>query len=207
MAPSGPPELPAERLPLPTEVLSSISRTSGQVSDQPNDPASKKSKVARKEKTVDSSPKNGRRSAQKAPPVANVKRLVVGAGRAAKRLVSEHNEKRGGDGARSTGRDQVFLNLGIDFGTSFTKVCFRDVGTEDSILVTFDATSADDALLPSIVAVDKTGTLYTADQAPRGAVLVPYLKMRLAGSPIGEDLPVVDGVDLGSREATCALAS
>ncbi|RWE54184.1 hypothetical protein [Mesorhizobium sp.] len=212
VAPPGPSELPAERLPLPTEVLSSVSRTSGQVPDQPYDPASKKSKADRKEKTVDSRPKNGRRSAQKPTPVANVKRLVVGAGRAAKHLVAEHNEKRGGDGlrqhdARSTGRDQVFLNLGIDFGTSFTKVCFRDVGTEDSFLVTFDAISAHDALLPSIVAVDKKGTLYTADQAPRGAVLVPYLKMRLAGSPIGEDLPVVDGVDLGSREATCALAS
>ncbi|MER9876812.1 hypothetical protein [Mesorhizobium sp. M0195] len=210
VAPLGPTEFPAERLPLPTEVPPTVSQTSGQLPDQLYDPASKKSKATRK--TVDSRPKNGQRSTQKPTPVAKVKRLVVGAGRAAKRLVAEHNEKRSGDGlgqpsARSTGRDQVFLNLGIDFGTSFTKVCFRDVGTEDSFLVTFDAASAHDALLPSIVAVDKKGTLYTADQAPRGAVLVPYLKMRLAGSPIGEDLPVVDGVDLGSREATCALAS
>ncbi|WP_155922385.1 hypothetical protein [Mesorhizobium sp. L103C131B0] len=212
VAPPGPTELPPERLPLPTKVPPTVSRTSGQIPDRPNDPAPKKSKATRKEKTVDSRPNDGRKAAQKLAPVARVKRLVVGAGRTAKRLVAEHNEKRGGDGLRqpsprSTGRDQVFLNLGIDFGTSFTKVCFRDVGTEDSFLVTFDATSAHDAMLPSIVAVDKTGTLYTADQAPRGAVLVPYLKMRLAGSPIGEDLPVVDGVDLGSGEATCALAS
>ncbi len=103
--------------------------------------------------------------------------------------------------------EQVFINLGVDFGTSFTKVCFRDTGTEDSFVVTFDAETSDDALQPSVVAVDKKGRLYAADEAPRGAALIPYLKMRLAGVPIIDSLPIVGGVNLASDEATRALAS
>lgn len=103
--------------------------------------------------------------------------------------------------------EQVFINLGVDFGTSFTKVCFRDPGTEDSFVVTFDAETADGALQPSVVAIDKKGTLYAGDEAPRGATLIHFLKMRLAGVSIDDTLPTIGGVDLGSDGATRALAS
>jgi len=104
---------------------------------------------------------------------------------------------------------KVYINLGIDFGTSFTKVCFRDVGTEESGIVTFDADDADGALIPTLVAVGNDGQLAIADEVfeDRDYVFVPYIKMRLAGSTFGEMLPTADAVDLNGDEAVAALSS
>lgn len=102
----------------------------------------------------------------------------------------------------------VALNLGIDFGTSFTKVCYRDVGTEESGVAAVGH-GFKKALVPSVVAISGTGRLYLADntRVPKSAVLVPYLKMRLAGAPIGDTLPSVAGFDLNHPECTRALAA
>ncbi|TXR47500.1 hypothetical protein [Phyllobacterium endophyticum] len=103
---------------------------------------------------------------------------------------------------------RVSLNLGIDFGTSFTKVCFRDVGTEESGVVTFGSRTAENAVIPTIVAVDHKGRLYVGDDIPRGVKVtaIPYLKMRLAGEPI-DDTQTVAGYDLKARHVICALTS
>lgn len=100
----------------------------------------------------------------------------------------------------------VAINLGIDFGTSFTKVCYRDVGTEESGVV---AVGSADPLVQSDVVISKSGKLYLSDAARslKAPVRVPYLKMRLAGVPIGDNLPTVLGVDLSRIAATKALAS
>lgn len=100
----------------------------------------------------------------------------------------------------------VAINLGIDFGTSFTKVCYRDVGTEESGVV---AVGTADALLDSVVVVSRTGKLYLTDAAKslKASIRVPYLKMRLAGVPIGDSLPPVRGIELSSEAATKALAA
>lgn len=111
---------------------------------------------------------------------------------------------------RAPGRPRtVAINLGIDFGTSFTKVCFRDVGTEESGVVTFDAADADGALIPTVVAVGKDGHLEIADEISddRDFVFIPYLKMRLAGSTFGESRATVGDVDLNGEEAVAALSS
>lgn len=100
----------------------------------------------------------------------------------------------------------MFLNLGIDFGTSFTKVCFRDSGTEETFPVLLGQ-ETDGGMLKSAVSVAIDGTLYLIDEAPRGSKSVPYLKMRLAGVPIDGPLPVVRGIDLASDEAVRAIAS
>jgi len=112
--------------------------------------------------------------------------------------------------ARTPGRpSSVSINLGIDFGTSFTKICFRDVGTEESGVITFDANDAEGAFIPTIVAIGKNGDLWTSDEAPGGqsCVLIPYLKMRLADSTIGDKLPEVLGIDLNTEESVSALSS
>lgn len=126
--------------------------------------------------------------------------------RPAKRAVRAEADRSGHDDVGPIQFEQVFINLGVDFGTSYTKVCFRDTGTEESFVVTFDAETLEGALLPSAVAIDKKGKLYAADEAPRGATLVRYLKMRLAGVPISNELPTIGGVDLASDRATRALA-
>jgi hypothetical protein len=104
-------------------------------------------------------------------------------------------------------RPPAHINLGIDFGTSFTKVCYRDVGTERSALATIG--KHDEAMLSTVVAVSPQGKLFLADEAPRTGrlVTVPYLKMRLAGKALGEPLPAISGHDLSSPESQRVLAS
>jgi hypothetical protein len=101
----------------------------------------------------------------------------------------------------------VAINFGIDFGTSFTKVCFRDVGTEESGVATFGERAGH--LLPTVVAIDSSGTLFCADEAPTGSGItrIPYLKMRLAGASFGSPLPVIRGIDLNDQAAVRALSS
>lgn len=103
----------------------------------------------------------------------------------------------------------VAVNFGIDFGTSFTKVCFRDVGTEESGIVAFGAEQASGHLLPTIVAIDNAGKLFCGDEVPSGRPVtrIPYLKMRLAGANFGSTLPATAGVDLNDPLAVRALSS
>lgn len=103
----------------------------------------------------------------------------------------------------------VALNLGIDFGTSFTKVAFRDLGTDHSGIVTFGARSTSGALIPSVVMVGLDGRLLLqhADNRGGAAVSVRYLKMRLADPDLPEPLVVLDGTDLNSDNVIRALSS
>ena len=88
----------------------------------------------------------------------------------------------------------LVLNLGIDFGTSFTKVCFRDVARDRSEIVTFtdDVTHLEGALLPTKIGVLSDGTLIAgltaAEWKPyenQVQTTVEFIKMRLANC----DLP------------------
>ncbi len=102
----------------------------------------------------------------------------------------------------------VAINLGIDFGTSFTKVCYRDVGTEESGVAAIGE-GLKTALLPSIVNVSANGRLALDDRKFRqpGSVAVTYLKMRLAGSPITNDGPAIAGINLHDSASVKALAA
>ena len=81
------------------------------------------------------------------------------------------------------------LNLGIDFGTSFTKVCFRDVARKGSEIVTFtdEDTHLEEALLPTKIGILPDGTLITGLTASEWKpyenqvqTTVEFIKMRLA---------------------------
>ena len=92
------------------------------------------------------------------------------------------------------------INLGIDFGTSFTKVCFRDVGEEQSGIVTFGTNFTNKAMIPSVVVIDDNGILYLAknqDYQHQDTKIIPYLKMHLAGMslPISLPISIFDGRD------------
>jgi hypothetical protein len=101
----------------------------------------------------------------------------------------------------------VALNLGIDFGTSFTKVCYRDVGTEESGVVGIGE-GLKQALLPSVVLVSPDGRLSLSDGVQRpGCVAVTYLKMRLAGTPIADDITKAVCAELSDIATVKALAA
>lgn len=85
--------------------------------------------------------------------------------------------------------EDLVLNLGIDFGTSFTKVCFRDVARERSEIVTFtdEVTHLQEALLPTKIGILSDGRLITGLTASEWEpyesqvqTTVEFIKMRLA---------------------------
>ncbi|MGO8249016.1 hypothetical protein [Rhizobium johnstonii] len=118
-------------------------------------------------------------------------------------VVSNDTPRRSAPKARP-----LAINLGIDFGTSFTKVCFRDLGSEVSGTVAAGK-GGKEALVPSIVAIGSAGQLFFGDSVSgkKSTVIIPYLKMRLAGGPIGERLPELEGIDLNKAESVRALAA
>ena len=87
---------------------------------------------------------------------------------------------------------QLDLNLGIDFGTQFTKVCIRDTALERSWVVTFANVNnstrlLDQALLPTKVCICSDGSLLAGltksewqQQEQTFSVAIDYIKMRLA---------------------------
>src|SRR5689334_12439608 len=90
----------------------------------------------------------------------------------------------------------LYINLGIDFGTSFTKVCYRDVGREASGIVDFSSqhSSWPDALIPSLIRLGPSGKILAAIPAPNGQITrngwatVDQIKMRLAGLDLQQEL-------------------
>jgi len=84
--------------------------------------------------------------------------------------------------------EALALNLGIDFGTSFTKVCFRDVARDRSEIVTFadEMTDLEEALLPTKIGILLDGTLMTGTalewqrNEDQVQTTVEFIKMRLA---------------------------
>ena len=91
------------------------------------------------------------------------------------------------------------INLGIDFGTGYTKVCFRDVARDQSEVVTFaeptpDGLTLDETLMPTRLAILQDGTLLTGltvaewrkDSRPIHKN-IDYIKMRLAAIDFRKD--------------------
>lgn len=77
---------------------------------------------------------------------------------------------------RAQDRSPLNVNLGIDFGTSYTKVCYRNVGTDKSGILTFEG----GAYLPSIVLIGENGTLSTPlANNGRSSTEVAFLKMKI----------------------------
>ena len=99
------------------------------------------------------------------------------------------------------------INLGIDFGTSFTKVCFRDAGTDDSGVVFFGESNRT-SIIPSVVFIDPDGSLFLPHhrEARASCCEVRYLKMGLAGLPI-EAPPAFFGMSEGRENLTRALSA
>ena len=110
------------------------------------------------------------------------------------------------------------LNLGIDFGTSFTKVCVRDTARENSWIVMFsDSHSLEDALLPTRIGICQDGSILSSltqsewnEQPASAYTVVDFIKMRLANLYLrldqeGWQFPCqlqrsIAGVDLNNAE-------
>lgn len=103
----------------------------------------------------------------------------------------------------------IDINLGIDFGTSYTKVCYRDLNREETGIVSFVHVGPDTHLVPSVVQVGKSANLAMgwAPQLSDHLVDIPFLKMRLANSGKFEELPCIDGIELGSPKVIRALCA
>ncbi len=113
----------------------------------------------------------------------------------------------------------INLHLGIDFGTRFTKVCFRDLGRDRSEIVTFSPLITADlaeALLPSRLEI-RDGMIHgglTESEWKRrgedGTAAIEFLKIRLAHLDIkemGGDWPLAAVEGLSDPEGVEALAA
>lgn len=81
---------------------------------------------------------------------------------------------------------ELHVNLGIDFGTSYTKVCYRNLGSEQSGILTFGG----EPYLRSIVLVDEYRRLSTPiGNSDRGSKET-FLKMRIGDSSAQEAMYV-----------------
>lgn len=89
-------------------------------------------------------------------------------------------------------KGKIAINLGVDFGTRFTKICVRsdEVGTA---VVDFDGRGLDDALIFSVVCMDENGVISVPRPGtiPSSKRAITYLKMALADRAhlsFGEDI-------------------
>lgn len=114
------------------------------------------------------------------------------------------------------------LHLGIDFGTRYTKVCFRDLGRDRSEVVTFsplNLVQLDKALLPSRLEV-REGLLYggltegewrqVRRNASKANMGIEFVKIRLAQldvKEIGDDWPFAEVEGSSDPEAIEALTA
>ena len=77
-------------------------------------------------------------------------------------------------------REKISLHLGIDFGTSFTKVCYRDLNSEESVFIHFD--EWENGFIPSLVYYTPSDDkIHFHKPSSNEVIEVPYLKMMLAG--------------------------
>lgn len=75
----------------------------------------------------------------------------------------------------------IRINLGIDFGTSYTKVCYRFPGVEESGVVTFDGSDLQHATISSSVYKNYQNRLSMENErSDRVNQEFKFLKMRLA---------------------------
>ena len=103
-------------------------------------------------------------------------------------------------GATALAAAPLHVNLGVDFGTSFTKICYRDVATGDSGILCVGG----DCFVPSVVEVGDRGVL-SAGKWRLTRFPVRYLKMQLAGE--GWPTAAIPGVDLKDAMEVRALAA
>jgi hypothetical protein len=108
------------------------------------------------------------------------------------------------------------LNLGIDFGTSFTKVVVRDLDYDRSWIVTFSKqnTTLSEALLPTRISICPDGKLLAGltssewDKITLSFISIDFIKMRLANLDLQEEgqghisdfLKNFNGIDLNTSE-------
>lgn len=89
-------------------------------------------------------------------------------------------------------RPPLYVSLGVDFGTRYTKIAWRDVVTEEAGIIGFGSGSTRRRMIPSWVAVDENGVLMICgDSIPEGATRVNFLKMHLSGTPLTPMPPAV----------------
>ena len=113
-------------------------------------------------------------------------------------------------------KETILLNIGLDFGTSFTKVCVRDIGEEETILVSLgeeNIENVEEVMMRSIVRIGKDGTLSIPkdfSDLQTGERDIKYLKMRLAKRwprPTPETSDDVQGIDINNKETIEALSA
>ena len=112
------------------------------------------------------------------------------------------------------GRRPLRLNLGIDFGTSFTKVCYRDLGSDHSGIIDFSTSDSSDwvnALIDSRIVRSPNGTIRAGApgrvEPNASETIVDTVKMRLALLDLAEELKAFSFSELGEEGSSDRVES
>ena len=112
---------------------------------------------------------------------------------------SESGETTDASSDERDARQSLSINIGIDFGTTFTKVCYRNLNTEQSGIVDFSGavnTDWNGALIPSNVVIGSEGQLLCGVPRPTEGEIesreINALKIRLAELDLEEELKEFD---------------
>ena len=90
----------------------------------------------------------------------------------------------------------------------FTKVSYRDVGTEKTSIVSFDAKNLNEAMIPSAVSLSPKGKLKVFDSSEsQSSKVIDFLKMRLVGAKIGVPVPKFKDIEVGKMAVISAISS
>jgi hypothetical protein len=106
-------------------------------------------------------------------------------------------------------RPEIQVIIGLDFGTRFTKVCYRFYGDEKASIAVQKPAATDGAFWPSSVFVDpSSGAVHLTPRGGAPLIEHSYLKMRLKDPllPVFKPHPRIEGhMPLGSERALAAF--
>jgi hypothetical protein len=91
-------------------------------------------------------------------------------------------------------RTPIFLIVGLDFGTAFTKCMVRDFNYRRATPIAFNCRGEQTFFLPSELGVRAGDLIHPLDGIPEGTPVLSFLKMALAAAASGVRSDWLDGV-------------
>jgi hypothetical protein len=106
----------------------------------------------------------------------------------------------------------IYINIGLDYGTSYSKVCYRLVGHERTGVVSFSMQDNDHAYyVPCISKINCAGDIYVPDLESNGeidddVVILKYCKMAAAGDlRCRKQNSIIERADITEQEMYTAV--
>jgi hypothetical protein len=91
-------------------------------------------------------------------------------------------------------RTPIYLIVGLDFGTAYTKCMVRDFNYRRAVPISFDIDGEATFFVPSELGWRRGNLIHPLDGVPEGTQVLSFLKMALAAAALGISSDWLDGV-------------